>query len=68
MEQVPDVLKSAANAYKLLMENEKVRVLIFWLNPAKKHQRVQSFHIINIFILLSFAGIFNIFKDMVILF
>ena len=36
MEQVPDVLKSAANAYKLLMENEKVRVLDILLKPGEK--------------------------------
>jgi quercetin dioxygenase-like cupin family protein len=36
MEQVPDVLKSAANAYKLLMENEKVRVLDIHLKPGEK--------------------------------
>ena len=36
MEQVPDVLKSAANAYKLLMENEKVRVLDILLKSGEK--------------------------------
>jgi quercetin dioxygenase-like cupin family protein len=36
MEQIPDVLKSAANAYKLLMENEKVRVLDVRLKPGEK--------------------------------
>jgi len=32
----PDVLKSAANAYKLLMENEKVRVMDMHLKPGEK--------------------------------
>lgn len=36
MEQIPDVLTSAANAYKLLMENEKVRVLDIHLKPGQK--------------------------------
>lgn len=36
MERVPDVLKSAANAYSLLMENEKVRVLDIRLKPGEK--------------------------------
>jgi len=36
MEQVPDVLKAAAKAYKLLMENERVRVLDIRLNPGEK--------------------------------
>ena len=35
MERVPDVLKSAANAYKLLMENVKVRVLDIRLKPGE---------------------------------
>jgi quercetin dioxygenase-like cupin family protein len=34
--KIPDVLKSAANAYKLLMENEKVRVLDIHLKPGEK--------------------------------
>ena len=33
MEQIQDVLKVAAKAYKLLMENEKVRVLDIRLLP-----------------------------------
>jgi quercetin dioxygenase-like cupin family protein len=36
MEHIPDVLKSAANAYKLLMENEKVRVMDIRLRPGEK--------------------------------
>ena len=36
MEQIPDVLKAAAKAYKLLMENEKVRVLEIRLKPGEK--------------------------------
>ncbi len=36
MEKVPDVLESAANAYKLLMENERVRVLDIRLKPGEK--------------------------------
>jgi len=32
----PDVLKAAANAYKLLMENEKVRVMDIHLRPGEK--------------------------------
>jgi quercetin dioxygenase-like cupin family protein len=36
MERVQDVLKSAANAYSLLMENEKVRVLDIRLKPGEK--------------------------------
>jgi beta-alanine degradation protein BauB len=36
MEHIPDVLKAAANAYTLLMENEKVRVLAIRLKPGEK--------------------------------
>ncbi len=36
MEQISDVLKVAANAYELLMENEKVRVLTIRLKPGEK--------------------------------
>ena len=36
MEQIQDVLKVAAKAYKLLMENEKVRVLDIRLKPGDK--------------------------------
>jgi beta-alanine degradation protein BauB len=36
MEKIQDVLKAAANAYKLLMENEKVRVLDIFLKPGEK--------------------------------
>jgi quercetin dioxygenase-like cupin family protein len=36
MEQVPDVLKAAARAYGLLMENERVRVLDLRLKPGEK--------------------------------
>jgi quercetin dioxygenase-like cupin family protein len=36
MEQIPDVLKSAAKAYKLLMENERVRVLDLRLKAGEK--------------------------------
>ena len=32
----PDVLKSAANAYKLLLENERVRVMDIRLKPGEK--------------------------------
>jgi quercetin dioxygenase-like cupin family protein len=35
MEQIPDVLKSAAGAYRLLMENERVRVLDLRLGPGE---------------------------------
>ena len=34
--KIPDVLKAAANAYTLLMENEKVRVLDIHLKPGEK--------------------------------
>lgn len=36
MEQIPDVLKAAAKAYKLLMENERVRVLDLRLKAGEK--------------------------------
>jgi beta-alanine degradation protein BauB len=36
MEIIQDVLKAAGNAYKLLMENEKVRVLDILLKPGEK--------------------------------
>jgi beta-alanine degradation protein BauB len=36
MEQVLDVMKSAAGAYRLLMENERVRVLDIRLKPGQK--------------------------------
>jgi len=36
MEQIQDVLKVAAKAYKLLMENKKVRVLDIRLKPGEK--------------------------------
>ena len=36
MEQIQDVLKAAAKAYRLLMENEKVRVLDIRLKPGEK--------------------------------
>lgn len=36
MEKIRDVLKAAANTYKLLMENEKVRVLDIILKPGEK--------------------------------
>ncbi len=36
MEHIPDVLKAAANAYTLLMENERVRVLAIRLKPGEK--------------------------------
>ena len=36
MEQISDVLKAAANAYDLLLENEKVRVLDIRLKPGEK--------------------------------
>ena len=36
MEQIPDVLKSAAKAYRLLMENERVRVLDLRLKAGEK--------------------------------
>jgi beta-alanine degradation protein BauB len=35
MEQVSDVLQSAGNSYKLLMENTKVRVLEMRLKPGE---------------------------------
>src|SRR5512137_2886766 len=34
--KIPDVLTSAGNAYKLLIENEKVRVLDIHLKPGEK--------------------------------
>ena len=34
--KIPDVLQSAANAYNLLMENKKVRVLEIHLKPGEK--------------------------------
>jgi quercetin dioxygenase-like cupin family protein len=36
MEQIADVLKAAANAYSLLLENERVRVLDIRLKPGEK--------------------------------
>jgi hypothetical protein len=36
MDQIPDVLKSAAKAYKLLMENEQVQVLDLLLELGEK--------------------------------
>jgi beta-alanine degradation protein BauB len=36
MDKIPDVLKAAPNAYKLVMENEKVRVLDIRLKPGEK--------------------------------
>ncbi len=36
MEHIQDVLKAAAKAYKLLMENENVRVLDIRLKPGEK--------------------------------
>ena len=36
MEKIPDVLKVASNAYKLILENEKVRVLEIMLKPGEK--------------------------------
>jgi len=36
MAKIPDVLEAAANAYKLLMENEKVRVMEVRLKPGEK--------------------------------
>jgi quercetin dioxygenase-like cupin family protein len=36
MERIPDVLRSAANAYKLLMENKKVRVVDIHFKPGEK--------------------------------
>ncbi|MCL4377802.1 MAG: cupin domain-containing protein [Actinobacteria bacterium] len=36
MEEIQDVLISAGNVYKLLMENDKVRVLDILLKPGEK--------------------------------
>jgi quercetin dioxygenase-like cupin family protein len=36
MVKVPDVLESAANAYTLLLENDRVRVLEIRLKPGEK--------------------------------
>ena len=36
MSPISDVLKAAGNAYRLLMENEKVRVLDIRLQPGEK--------------------------------
>jgi quercetin dioxygenase-like cupin family protein len=36
MEKISDVLQAAGNSYKLLMENEKVRVLEIRLKPGEK--------------------------------
>jgi quercetin dioxygenase-like cupin family protein len=36
MEPISDVLEAAANAYELLMENERVRVLAIRLKPGEK--------------------------------
>ena len=52
MEQIPDVLKGAAKAYKLLMENEKVRVLEIRLKPGEKapmhnHPRSHVIYVMN---------------------
>jgi beta-alanine degradation protein BauB len=52
MEKIADVLKVAANAYKLLMENEKVRVLDIRLKPGEKavmhnHPNSHVIYVIN---------------------
>jgi quercetin dioxygenase-like cupin family protein len=36
MASIPDVMTSAANAYKLLLENERVRVMEVVLKPGEK--------------------------------
>lgn len=36
MEEVADVLKAAPNAYKLILENDKVRVLELVLKPGER--------------------------------
>lgn len=36
MEKIPDVLVAAAKAYRLLMENERVRVMDIRLKPGEK--------------------------------
>lgn len=36
MEKIPDVMEAAGNVYKLLLENEKVRVLEIRLKPGEK--------------------------------
>jgi beta-alanine degradation protein BauB len=36
MEKIPDVLSAAPKAYRLLLENEKVRVLEIRLKPGEK--------------------------------
>ncbi|MBI1755144.1 hypothetical protein HY250_03890 [Candidatus Azambacteria bacterium] len=36
MKNILDVLKSAANAYKLVLENDKIRVLEVTLKPGEK--------------------------------
>jgi beta-alanine degradation protein BauB len=36
METIPDVLKIASNAYKLVLENERVRVMELMLRPGEK--------------------------------
>ena len=48
--KIPDVLTSAANAYRLLMENEKVRVLEIRLKPGEKapmHNHPHD-HVVNV--------------------
>jgi len=36
MENIPDAMKAAANAYKLILENDKVRVMEINLKPGQK--------------------------------
>lgn len=38
MAQIPDALQTAPNVYKLLMENDRVRVLDVWVKPGEKTQ------------------------------
>jgi beta-alanine degradation protein BauB len=50
--KVPDVLEAAGNAYKLILENEKVRVLEIVLKPGEKapmhnHPNAHLVYIVN---------------------
>ncbi len=52
MKKVPDVLESAANAYTLLMENKRVRVLDIRLKPGETapmhdHPNDHVVHVLN---------------------
>jgi beta-alanine degradation protein BauB len=70
MQPIPDVLKAASNAYRLLMENKRVRVLDIRLRPGEQapmHEHPND-HVVyvmsNAKLKLTFAdgksGVFNV--------